>query len=612
MSNIPTVPNSGSFLNLREASDTPNIFGYSPPLLQDGYDSSSMDSSSSISSGVSSRSSFFSRNSSRLSLDSKSSSAYMHLETQLEESRQHICLLEQQNRRLARDNDRLSAQVATLQNSFVAFTTSLGQNPINTTTTTAATGTGNSSMKEADKELDPADYQGIKFWTCSKWSHHLQAIKNVTKIDRNSSEACTSMRGSSRLAKGENVACQFIEDADGEPVDGHRAKTMRNVFSSYLHQLNQGDVKLPPTWSQVALDIKEGFYHAIRSNHVEFRYCADNWKAEYLATHNYSQWYKYHVLLIRGQKRDRSVAMDDDECVKPSSSRTKKLKAERTLSPLSEDMELDYVDLEPSVPSAMNPIHERNPVDITEPAHTSSDPILPLLSKPDDTISTIPDPVIDPILLATEPVTPTDSDLSPVPSPPVIDPILLATEPHTTSIGVSPAGVSIHNVPQVKNPLFKPTARPVAGVSGTFWQVSASSSTSTTSPTSTAPSLNIPTTMSNNTTATKPKPKPRPIKATQPKAPAVPKELNAPSKVKPMRIQKTINARNLCAAAWKAAGNLRGTAKEFKGYWERLPAAEKAVFEGQARTLLATMSVTTTSGTQGNGEEDFAASDGDE
>ncbi|KAG2336348.1 hypothetical protein BDR05DRAFT_971122, partial [Suillus weaverae] len=54
------------------------------------------------------------------------------------------------------------------------------------------------------------------------------------------------------------------------------------------------------------------------------------------------------------------------------------------------------------------------------------------------------------------------------------------------------------------------------------------------------------------------------------------------------------------------------TAKEFKGYWERLPAAEKAVFEGQARTLLATMTVTTTSGTQGNGEEDFAASDGDE
>ncbi|KAG2336347.1 hypothetical protein BDR05DRAFT_1005946 [Suillus weaverae] len=203
-------------------------------------------------------------------------------------------------------------------------------------------------MKEADKELDPADYQGIKFWTRSKWSHHLQAIKNVTKIDHNSSEACTSMRGSSRLAKGKNVACQFIEDADGEPVDGHRAKTMRNVFSSYLHQLNQGDVKLPPTWSQVALDIKEGFYHAIHSNHVEFRYCADNWKAEYLATHNYSQWYKYHILLIHGQKQDRSVAMDNDKCVKPSSSRTKKLKAERTPSPLSEDMELDYVDLEPS------------------------------------------------------------------------------------------------------------------------------------------------------------------------------------------------------------------------------------------------------------------------
>ncbi|KAG1746112.1 hypothetical protein EDB19DRAFT_1905990 [Suillus lakei] len=48
--------------------------------------------------------------------------------------------------------------------------------------------------------------------------------------------------------------------------------------------------------------------------------------------------------------------------------------------------------------------------------------------------------------------------------------------------------------------------------------------------------------MSNNTTATKPKPKPQQLKAMQPKVPAVPKELNAPSKVKLMRIQKTINA----------------------------------------------------------------------
>jgi hypothetical protein len=73
----------------------------------------------------------------------------------------------------------------------------------------------------------------------------------------------------------------------------------------------------------------------------------------------------------------------------------------------------------------------------------------------------------------------------------------------------------------------------------------------------------------------------------------VPKAPNAPNKAKAMRIQKTINARcvcflnaratltvldsNLCAAAWKASGNLLGTAKQFKGYWEQLPAAEKAV-----------------------------------
>ncbi|KAG1762858.1 hypothetical protein EDD22DRAFT_846739 [Suillus occidentalis] len=275
----------------------------------------------------------------------------------------------------------------------------------------------------------------------------------------------------------------------------------------------------------------------------------------------------------------------------------------------------------------MNPIHKRNPIDITEPAHTSSDPISPLLSKPDHVISTIPsavarDPVIDPILLATEPVTPTDSDLSPVPSPPVIDPILLATEPVINTPEVPPASF----IPQVKNPL-RLNSR-VAGVSGTFRQTPSSSSTPSIPATpipipaipsipATSPTLPIiPVTAEAPvppTTNAKSKPKPRPVKS---KTPAVPKAPNAPNKAKAMRIQKTINARNLCAAAWKASGNLLGTAKQFKGYWEQLPAAEKAVFEAQAQRLLASTSTlasvaTTGSEPRGNTEEEFAGSDGD-
>ncbi|KAG1834728.1 hypothetical protein EV424DRAFT_1302557, partial [Suillus variegatus] len=100
-----------------------------------------------------------------------------------------------------------------------------------------------------------ANFPSVKFWTRSKWSQHLHDEKSVTKLGLS-----TSMRGSSRLAKGENIACLYIEGADGVPVDGHRAKIMCNIFFAYLHQLNQGNLKLPSRWSQVALNVKQTFY----------------------------------------------------------------------------------------------------------------------------------------------------------------------------------------------------------------------------------------------------------------------------------------------------------------------------------------------------------------
>ncbi|KAG1882698.1 hypothetical protein F4604DRAFT_1921273 [Suillus subluteus] len=152
-------------------------------------------------------------------------------------------------------------------------------------------------------------------------------------------------------------------------------------------------------------------------------------------------------------------------------------------------------------------------------------------------------------------------------------------------------------VPQVKNPL-RLNSR-VVGVSGTFRQTPSSSLTPSIPaapipipvippiPATSLILLIIPVTAETPvrpTTSAKSKPKPCLVKS---KTPAVPIAPNMPNKAKAMRIQKTINAWNICAATWKATGNLLGTAKQFKGYWEQLPAAEKAVFEAQAQTLLA-------------------------
>ncbi|KAG1732807.1 hypothetical protein EDB19DRAFT_1831167 [Suillus lakei] len=291
-----------------------------------------------------------------MSLDSNNSSAYMHLENQLEESKQHVHALEQQNCQLVRDRELLVAKLEALQGSFITLSNSLGHNPHDLPTIP--------TLDNVDKELSPADFPSIKFWSRAKWTQHLHAEKSVTKLG-----AFTSTCGSSRLAKGENVACLYIEDADRVPIDGHCAKIMRNVFFAYLHQLNQGNLKLPSGWLQVALDVKKIFYHTIRLNFVEFWYCSDSWKADLLATHNYSQWYKYHI--TNGTKRAN---------VDLSSSCSKKQKV-KEIPP--EDEELKYtmdVDSPTSTTSEL-------PVESTMPVNT-------VLVKPDVTPTIFDTPTI--------------------------------------------------------------------------------------------------------------------------------------------------------------------------------------------------------------------------
>ncbi|KAG1900657.1 uncharacterized protein F5891DRAFT_1188567 [Suillus fuscotomentosus] len=488
----------------------------------DGYNSSSLDSSS-MSSGVSSHSSFFSRNSSCQSLDSKNS-AYMHLKSQLEESKQHVQLLEQRNQQLARDRDLLSAQVAALQSS---------------------------SANEADKDLSPDEYKDVNFWTRSKWTLHIQAKKAVAKLG---SGATSTQRRSTRLSKGENVACQFIEDASGVPVDGHRAKAAHSVFTAYLHQLNQAGVKLPSSWSQVPLDLKEEL----------------------------------------------------------SASHVKKPKTEVTAP---EDSDLKYMDI--NIPP--NVTSNQSPIVVASPTH--------------DTLNDFIDPALKALSAPSNPNNPTSIQIAiagTVPETRESEPVVVpatADMPATTGAltGCSEPSSSRTNeeksslmIPEVKNPLF-------ASSSSSSLSIPATPSPSTIPATANMTMTTIPATMDTIPTTTdtipvttiiltkpKPKAKPHPVKA-----PTAPKEPNAPSKAKAMHIQKTINARNLCAAAWKAAGNLLGMAKQFKGYWEQLPMAEKAVFEVQAQTLLATntsavVTSTTGSGPRGSTEEEFTGSDRDE
>ncbi|KAG2113343.1 hypothetical protein BD769DRAFT_1391663 [Suillus cothurnatus] len=333
-------------------------------------------------------------------------------------------------------------------------------------------------------------------------------------------------------------------------------------------------------------------------------------------TQNYSQWYKYHITNGKNKKQKiKEIPPEDTELeytmdVDSPTSITSELLIESTIlvKPITIPIESSTLPIESTIPVKPNvtPITPSIPTTVPDSVCLNDliDPVLKMISNhnsinPSDTVTET---------AATDPAIPKPA--------------------HVNIPEVPPASI----VPQVKNPL-KHGSR-VAGVSGTFRQMPSSLSSPPipvtppipatplipmTSPIPTTPStssksiISVTTSMTSapSTVNAKSKPKPHPVKA---KTPAVLKVPNAPNKAKAMHIQKTINAQNLCVSAWKAAGNLLGTAKQFKVYWEQLPTADKAVFEVRAKALLATNALTAvaTSRAQGNTEEEFAGSDGDE
>jgi hypothetical protein len=83
---------------------------------------------------------------------------------------------------------------------------------------------------------------------------------------------------------------QYIQDENGVPVNGHRAKYMREIARGLWEALaNSG--KAPATWHRGPLETKERYNHEMALRFPELRYCAQDWKAEQIAIDNYPSFH---------------------------------------------------------------------------------------------------------------------------------------------------------------------------------------------------------------------------------------------------------------------------------------------------------------------------------
>ncbi|KAF8805084.1 hypothetical protein BYT27DRAFT_7007191, partial [Phlegmacium glaucopus] len=125
------------------------------------------------------------------------------------------------------------------------------------------------------------DFPQIAFWTKSDW---LAMKKEVVASFDHPGE-----RGKTRAAKCENVAMNFIEDINSQPIDGHKAMEIWKAVREIWVEMDQAGVA-PQTWSKVGHTILMGLFQRMYEQFPKLTHCDRHWKLNKICTDTYSQW----------------------------------------------------------------------------------------------------------------------------------------------------------------------------------------------------------------------------------------------------------------------------------------------------------------------------------
>lgn len=131
------------------------------------------------------------------------------------------------------------------------------------------------------------DFPKVSFWTRDKWTAWEKTDDGISNGKQ------TGGRGGSRMAEGMNISMRYVETEDGHIINGFRVKTILKFAHSVFFQLRDHD-KHPKTWGAAGIDVVRAFCKEMECQFPELALCADHWKAQYLASKNYSSWYATH------------------------------------------------------------------------------------------------------------------------------------------------------------------------------------------------------------------------------------------------------------------------------------------------------------------------------
>ncbi|KAJ8083234.1 hypothetical protein PM082_009106 [Marasmius tenuissimus] len=160
-------------------------------------------------------------------------------------------------------------------------------------------------------ELDEKEYGKVKYWYPHQYKEPKKKKekkakrkgKEKEKDNDDEEEEAPAKKGRARRAADENIANQFIEDAQGNTVPGQHVTTInRDVRSFYRLYFKKGLITCGG-WDQISPLVRIAFYTLMHILAPELQLCFGNWKADRIGKKTFPGWWQNH----------RNNNEDDDE-----------------------------------------------------------------------------------------------------------------------------------------------------------------------------------------------------------------------------------------------------------------------------------------------------------
>lgn len=149
------------------------------------------------------------------------------------------------------------------------------------------------------------DQLDVMFWHRKTWINFC-----------NEKEVEKGARGPARAAEGINVQMLYVVNEEGEPIDGHRAKKMRDVARAFWNGLSNAGVA-PWSWKTHAdLSMMQKFKLEMQTQFPELRLCDGGWKVDQIAIDNYSGWrggLREKGMFNKTNKENATIIASDEE-----------------------------------------------------------------------------------------------------------------------------------------------------------------------------------------------------------------------------------------------------------------------------------------------------------